>query len=192
MPTNQQRLPRRAFLNTAALAAAAACAPAAPTPVATSTGTATASWENEWDQLVDAAKAEGKLVLVTTVGAGFRDAVQAFEAAFPGISVEQTGLQASQFTPRFLQEYKAGIHSYDAMTTTWVIVPREMATAGAIRPIRELLFRPDILDDKAWRDGFGGGYLDVGDELCAPHPDPRQQRRPLPDRGTAAQRRSAA
>lgn len=127
------------------------------------TNEAKPTWEAEWDTLVKAAQGEGKLVLVTTVGAGFRDAVAAFEAAFPGILVEHTSLQASQFTPRLLQERQAGIYSYDAMTTTWVIVPRAMATNGALEPVRSVLFRPDVLDDKAWRDRFAGGYLDLGE-----------------------------
>lgn len=78
------------------------------------------------------AKREGRLGLVTTVGAVYRETVAGFEAAFPGITVEHTSLNASGFTPRFLQERQAGLNDYDAMTSTWAIVPRKMADEGYV------------------------------------------------------------
>jgi iron(III) transport system substrate-binding protein len=33
---------------------------------------------------------------------------------------------------------------------------------GALDPVRPLLVRPDVLDDKSWRDGFESGWLDKG------------------------------
>jgi ABC-type Fe3+ transport system substrate-binding protein len=114
--------------------------------------------------LVRAAQQEGKLTLVTTVGAGFREGIAEFQQRFPGIQVDHTGLQASTFTPRFLQEREAGIQNYDAMTSTWAIVPRAMAEKGSLVPIKSVLFRPDVLDDKAWRGGFAAGFLDGGEK----------------------------
>lgn len=157
---------RRAFLSasgaTVAAGAAAACAPAAPGPVApgASGGETKTGWEAEWGDLVNAAKREGRLALVTTVGAVYKDAVAAFEAAFPGIPVDHTSLNASNFTPRFLQERQAGLNDYDAMTSTWAIVPRKMADEGYVQPIMSVLFRGDVLDDKAWHGGFEAGFLD--------------------------------
>ena len=153
-------LTRRTFLGATAAATAAACAPAtAPATQSQPAGAAT-GWEAEWQELVKAAKSEGKLTLVTAIGAGYRDAVAAFEDAFPGISVEHTSLNASNFTPRALQEWKSGIFSYDAMTSTWAIVPRAMADEGMVVPIKQVIFRPDVLDTKVWQDGFDAGYRD--------------------------------
>ena len=152
-----------------AAAVAAACAPAAaPAPAPSSAPPAAPAarpaWEEEWDRLVKAAQQEGKLVLVTTVGAGFRQAVGAFQDAFPGITAEHTSLNASAFVPRLLQERAAGIYSFDAMTSTWAIVPRPMAEKGALVPIKSVLFRGDVLDDKVWQGGFENGYLDENEK----------------------------
>ncbi|MEK7216439.1 MAG: extracellular solute-binding protein [Chloroflexota bacterium] len=165
---------RRGFLRVtagaaAATAASAACAPAAaPTvPAAAPPAAALAgkpAWEEEWDRVVKAAKQEGKLVLVTTVGTGFRAAVEAFQSAFPGITVEHTSLNASAFVPRLTQEREAGIYSFDAMTSTWAIVPRVMAEKKALLPIKSVLFRGDVLDDKVWQDGFERGFLDQNEK----------------------------
>src|SRR5437016_10985981 len=124
---------RRSFLSTsAAAAAAAACAPAAsPAQPSASGGQSTATgWEKQWEDLVAAAKKEGTLVLVTTVGGGYKDAIKEFEGAFPGINVDLTSLQASAFAPKALQERQSGLYTYDAITTTYGTVPLTMVPAG--------------------------------------------------------------
>src|SRR5438876_324113 len=64
---------RRTFLGTAGAAAAAACAPAAapvqPTGPAVSGAT---GWEKEWQDLVEAARKEGKVGVYTTSSLGYR------------------------------------------------------------------------------------------------------------------------
>ena len=41
------------------------------------------------DQLYEAAKKEGKVVIQTPAGAGYRPAIDAFMKAFPGIEADQ-------------------------------------------------------------------------------------------------------
>jgi ABC-type Fe3+ transport system substrate-binding protein len=159
---------RRGFLRIAGGSAAllaAACAPAASAPSAPSGGgaagdTAKPAWERQWDELVAAAKKEGSLVLVTALGSGFKEAVTTFEKAFPGLTVELTSLNASAFAPKALQERKANIFNYDAITSTYGTLPLTMIPEGAMDPIRPLLFRPDVIEDKNWKDGFEAGFLD--------------------------------
>jgi iron(III) transport system substrate-binding protein len=90
--------------------------------------------------------------------------MDAFEAAYPGIKVDQTPFQSSSrdFFPRYFQERQAGLYNWDL-----IIVPAteplvQAVQPGAIDPIRPLLVRPDVLDDKSWVDGFEGGFLDTG------------------------------
>ncbi len=159
---------RRAFLRVGGLAtagAAAACAPAAapaapPAGGAGSQGAAKAAWEKDWDDLVAAAKKEGALALVTTIGNPFKDAVAAFEQAFPGIAVEHTQLIASQFSPRVIQERKGNVYTYDVIASTYGTIPLTLIPAGVMDPIRPLITRPDVLDDKNWQGGFEKGFLD--------------------------------
>ncbi|MSQ28519.1 MAG: extracellular solute-binding protein [Dehalococcoidia bacterium] len=159
---------RRRFVRVGAAAAAGAavgCSPAAapaPGPAAPSgPGADPTTWEKQWDDLVAAAKKEGTLSLVTTIGNPFQKAVAAFEAAVPGIKVDHTQLIASQFAPRVLQERQGGIHSYDIITTTYGTVPLTLIPAGVMDPIRPLLFRPDVVENRNWRGGFEKGFLDT-------------------------------
>src|SRR5579885_2670765 len=113
----QSRPTRRSFLTatgTVLAGLAAACTPATASPPpaqspasgAPAASGGQAAWEREWDDLVTAARKEGKLVVLTNVGTEYRKVMDAFEQAFPGITVDQTGMVASQAVPRILQERK--------------------------------------------------------------------------------------
>lgn len=146
-------------------------APAAPTaaqaapavnaaPAANSTTAQTS--DADWQQVLDAANKEGHLYVATYAGTGYRKVMDAFEAAFPRIKVDQSPFQSSSrdFFPRYFQERQAGLFQWDL-----IIVPAteplvQALPQGAIDPIRPLIVRPDVLDDKNWMDGFEGGWLD--------------------------------
>lgn len=163
-----EKVNRRAFLGAAGAAAAAACAPTVEAPQAgqpSGTGPK-AEWEVEWDRLVAAAKQEGKLSVFTLAGAGYRKAADGFEKAF-GIAVDHgSESTASIWVPKMEREREAGIYSYDV-----VVVPPNSALIrlkpkGVWDPIRPVLFRPDVLDDKSWRDGFEKQFMDLDRQLA--------------------------
>ncbi len=159
---------RRAFLGAAGAVTAAACAPGAagPTPDQAPQGGQGAPWEAEWQRLVAAAKQEGTLSLFTLAGAGYRRAADGFEKAF-GITVEHGAeSSASIWVPKMEKEREAGIYSYDV-----VVVPPNSALIrlkpkGTWDPIRPVIFRPDVLEDKAWREGFEKQFMDIDKQLA--------------------------
>jgi len=156
-------LNRRTFIGSAAAAGltAAACAPqAAPAGPTGAGGGPKAAWEQEWDNLVTAAKKEGQFVVMTAQGASYRKALGAFEEAFPGITVDHTTGNASTVVPRLLQEIKGGIYSHDVLLTTVTTPYKSLRPADALQPVRPLIFRPDVVDDTVWRDGFEAGFFE--------------------------------
>jgi iron(III) transport system substrate-binding protein len=88
--------------------------------------------------------------------------MDAFEAAFPGIKVEHGQFQSSsrEYLPRLLQERRAGLFSWDLAFMPNVEMLRQALPNGAIEPIRPLIVRGDVLDDRAWSDGFEAGFID--------------------------------
>ena len=162
-----ETLNRRGFLRAGALAGAATvagCAPAVSGPGDASSpppAAGKAPWEQEWDRLVAAAKQEGKLAPVTLVGVGQRRILEEFQKAFPGIEVDQQSFSsASLIAPRVIQERDAGIYSFDVALLSTGTALRELKPKGVWEPIRSLLFRPDVTDDKAWTGGFDDGFSD--------------------------------
>jgi iron(III) transport system substrate-binding protein len=149
----------------AALLASCAQAPAAqPTGVPAKPAAASQPQDADWQKVVDAAKKEGHLLVATYAGTGYRKVMDAFEAAYPGVTVDQTPFQSSSrdFFPRYFQERQAGLYQWDIILVPATEPLVQAVPVGAIDPIRPLMVRPDVLDDKNWSDGFEAGFLDKG------------------------------
>jgi iron(III) transport system substrate-binding protein len=139
----------------------ATVATTAPATSAPFVATRQADPQADWDALVAAAKQEGKVVIETPVGTGYRDAIQIFADAFPGIVPEhQPFPDGATFIPRLDQERKAGIFSFDVAATTPIPTLQAIKPSGALDPLRPLLILPEVLDDKAWFGGFESRWAD--------------------------------
>jgi len=155
------RLTRRHFIAaTASGAALSACAPAA-SPGGADVPQTGAQWEREWNELLAAARKEGKLAVISIFSQGSRRRIyETYEDAF-GIPVEESSFTSlSAFTPRVAEEQKAGIFTWDVGLLSGSRGITLLRDAGNADPIRPLLFRPDATDDAAWRDGFDAGFPD--------------------------------
>jgi iron(III) transport system substrate-binding protein len=144
------RLTRRAFLGTAVAAALAR-------PAGASAGTA------EWRELLAAARKDGKVVVNTFPGDGYKRALKAFTQAFPDIKLEHTGLHSQDFAPRILQERKAGLFTWDVATIPTSTALQVLRPAGVWDPVRPALVLPEVLDDTGWDGGFERGFAAVKD-----------------------------
>ena len=144
------RLTRRAFIATAVAAALTAAARARA-------GTA------EWRELLAAAKKDGKVVVNTFPGDGYKRALKAFTQAFPDIKLEHTSLHSQDFAPRILQERKAGLFTWDVATIPTSTALQVLRPAGVWDPVRPAIVLPDALDDTGWDGGFERGFTVVKD-----------------------------
>ena len=157
------QLTRRSFMGAmgapALGAAAAACAPAAaPIQPQESTG---AAWEKEWQELAAAAKKEGAVSVLSLVGAGYTKTVDAFSQAFPGIEGQHQGFAGvTIYEPKIRQERQAGIYSFDVALVPMSVDQFSMRNDGIFDDTKPVIFRPDVLDDKAWHYGFEWGWVD--------------------------------
>ncbi len=161
-------LSRRDFMRLAGMATAAtgvgACGPGASPGPSGASGPATqarAEWEVEWEKLVDAARQEGRVVVMTLAGEGYRKQSSEFEAAFPGVAVEHSGMFARDWAPRVLQERKAGLYAWDVAGPPTITAFGSLFPENVFDPIRPVIFRPDVLGDQHWQGGFEFGFADT-------------------------------
>jgi iron(III) transport system substrate-binding protein len=124
-------------------------------------------WEREWEELIADATREGSLSVITWGGRAYQGAIEQFERRFPGIVVEQV---AESFPGVWLERVRQGRRAGSQRFDLAFVQPDAALTQGvrdglwaAIRP---LLFRPDVIDDAIWRDGFDGRFLDSQGALC--------------------------
>jgi iron(III) transport system substrate-binding protein len=143
----------------------AACAPAAPSvPAAASAATrATTSLADPWTELVRAADHEGRLRLLIPPGEARREAMQHFQASYPGVQLELDSMHIRDALSRVLAEREAGIYLYDAMIgAIGADVFQQWIPRGVLAPLEPSVVLPEVLDDGKWRDGFAGGWVDSG------------------------------
>ncbi|MBI4332060.1 MAG: extracellular solute-binding protein [Chloroflexi bacterium] len=148
-----------AMLTALVLPLALACAPAAPPPAAAPQAPAPAAapgqagWQQKWDQLVAAARKEGKVMMYGEVGPDLRtELAQALQKEF-GIELDVVSGKAPEVAQRFLSEDQANVHLADILlagqtTTVTVIKPR-----GVLASIPPLLVLPEVTDPKVWKEG---------------------------------------
>ncbi len=123
--------------------------PAEPTATPTP---ALSAFEQEWEALKAAARAEGKMTLVTGNNSS-RGLVPVVRGVFGeqfGIDVTITGGSGSQHAPRIAAERQAGRYEVDVVILGRTTVGERLAEPGFMTPIKDQLFHPDALDPSKW------------------------------------------
>ena len=128
-----------------------------------------AVWDEQWQDEIAAAKAEGKLSLLTLAGRGHRNVIERFEQAFPGITVEWVAeSSASVWLAKVRQERRGGGSPFDlALVRAYedrALI--EGRAAGMWTPIKPLLVHPDVMSDNVWHGGWNARFMDVTENLC--------------------------
>ena len=146
---------RRRLLQGAALGAAATLAPSR----------GPAAQPADWPQTVAAAKKEGKVVVNTFPGDGYKRALKAFSQAYPDIKLEHTGLHSQDFAPRVIQERQASLFTWDVALIPTSTALQVLRPAGVWDPVRPAIVLPEVKD--GWEGGFERGFALVKDRaLC--------------------------
>src|SRR3990172_1967589 len=131
------------------------------TPAPSPTGAARPATDQEWDRLVEAAKREGKIAVITSARGDV--ARKAFTEAFQkkyGISVEYTSASGGENTARIKAERAAGQYLWDIMVAGTAPFLDELKAIQAFDPVEPTLVLPEVKETKSWK----GGALDFVDK----------------------------
>jgi iron(III) transport system substrate-binding protein len=151
-PAPPQATAKPAAAPTAAQAAQPTAAPAAQ-PAAKPAQPAA----SDWDQVLAAARQEGKLVIAHSSAETNGRILEAFSAKFPEIQVERSGMAASVFSPRAVSEQRQGLYAWDLLILTgFNSAERVLGPANALGDLRPLLdgLPSGVTDDSKWAGGF--------------------------------------
>ena len=118
---------------------------------------------SEWDQVLAAAKREGKVVVIGGAGSGTADALTMdFQRLYPDIQLDFSGMAGSQVPPKITAEAATGKMITDltivgTTTTIEVFMPSNL-----VDPIRTYLVGPNTTPEESqWR---GGKFTFADDE----------------------------
>jgi iron(III) transport system substrate-binding protein len=109
--------------------------------------------DKEWGSIVDAAKKEGKVVVVGSPDPVMRnEVIPKFTARF-GIPVEFVTGRASQIAARVQTERASGIYSIDVYLAGPDTTANELYGDKMIDPLKPLLVLPEVVDGSKWKTG---------------------------------------
>lgn len=117
------------------------------------------TWETEWQKTLAEAKKEGRVVVYGVPGIDIREVmIKEFQKAYPGITVEYSGLSGVEAATKIRNERKAGIYLPDLrIGGTSAIVG---VLDDAAQPVPPLLILPEVKNPKNWL----GGKLEFADK----------------------------
>ena len=118
-------------------------------------------WQARWDALVLAAKQEGAITISGPVGKVWTPALAEFGKAYPDIKVSVTAFNGRDFWPRFTKEREAGQYLWDVRVGGYDAYAYRLKQQGQIAPVRDLMLLPEVVEDKNWRRGLDGLFIDL-------------------------------
>lgn len=112
------------------------------------------TFEQQWKQLIQAAQAEGELVITggASVQDHFANVRQAFERKF-GIKVVYSRGKGAQEIERMLAERVAGRYTVDIGHSSTGNAIERLQPAGLLDPIPPLLIHPEVTNPSLWLNG---------------------------------------
>jgi len=122
------------------------------------------SWgasQEEWNEVVEAAKKEGKVVVSIPASSELRQQMEgAFEKQFPGIDLELFPSSASKMLRRISDEFQAGVRYFDVHVGGAGSMIRGFVGGNIVDPIKPHLLLPEVKEPKNW----WGGYMAIDKE----------------------------
>lgn len=115
----------------------------------------------DWEQIVAAAKREGKVVIKGPPATETSDALTVgFQKKYPQIQAEVTAMTGNQMATKLITELNAGMYLADLIITGTTTALEVLLPANAIVPVAPFLAGPNVRDASVWR----GGKLSFGDD----------------------------
>ncbi len=127
-----------------------------PPPRAVATSPAAQTWQMKWDKLVADARAEGQVVIASSVGFEVRDAFNKNFAQKYGVSLEFLSAKPAELVPKIQAERRAGMYLVDMFLAGTGTVGPILGSEGALEPLDPALLLPEVIDGKNW---WSGGLL---------------------------------
>ena len=107
--------------------------------------------QSQWNEIVEAAKREGSVVVVGPQGNETREALTVgFQKKYPEIKVEHSSAAGAQLPPKLLAEQKAERYSVDVLVQGTTTVINGLMPVKAVIPIQPYLVGPNSRDPGPW------------------------------------------
>lgn len=107
----------------------------------------------EWEQVVAAAKREGKISIYGEMMGTFRERLTKYFKNQYGIEIECVVARGAELVTRYLNERAAKINSADIIMPGMSSTIGHLKPRGVLSPIKPYLILPEVLDTRVWPGG---------------------------------------
>lgn len=114
---------------------------------------AQSNWQQEWAQVQELGRKEGKVVVNIPPSSELR---KALEDVFPkkfGIQLELGLGQGATIARKVAEEYKVGVRYFDVITATYITGAHSLLPLNAVDPMEANWILPEVKDPKNWWGG---------------------------------------
>jgi ABC-type glycerol-3-phosphate transport system substrate-binding protein len=118
------------------------------------------SWQAEWEKTVEAAKAEGQLVIYG--GNDYETLFAEFQKKYPAIKVTSVIATGREVAQKMMTERRAGKYLVDLYLDGASTAYSVLYKGKVIEPIKSMLILPEVIDQSKW--WMGGKYNYSDDE----------------------------
>jgi iron(III) transport system substrate-binding protein len=109
--------------------------------------------DQAWNDIVAAARKEGKVVVLAPPDPQFREELPpAFKARF-GITLEYYGGRSSEIAVKLRAERQAGVATVDAALSGIQTMATIFYREGMLAPLKPVLMMPEVVDPTKWKAG---------------------------------------
>lgn len=123
--------------------------------------TGSAATATDWNDLVQAANAEGEVDVHGGPGKLYEEVLtEGFRRAFPQLKVNFSGSSGRDAIPKIMREREAGLYNWDVYVGGTPSILQVLKPAGAFAPLRPAFILPEVLNDNAWYGGLDGAWMD--------------------------------
>lgn len=110
-------------------------------------------WQVKIDNIIKAARSEGKVVLYTTAGGDVRTELsKAFKARY-GVDLEHVPGRGADLANKIITERRAGLYLADAYMAGATTQINVLKPEGFLDRMDEYLVLPEVIDEKIWLGG---------------------------------------
>lgn len=111
-------------------------------------------WEKEWNRVVAAAKKEGKVAVMSSMGGAEnrRALTEQFQSKF-GVEVDYFSSSGSKMVSRIKGERTAGLFAWDLFLGGTSTPMTGLKPDGSLEPMEPTLILPEVRDGKNWLGG---------------------------------------
>ncbi len=123
-----------------------------PPPKATAAVPAKATWQEDWDRTVAAAKNEGKVSVITRWPPNVRETVAAALRQKFGLEIDYTAGILGEHWPKIEAERRAGMYLRDVAMDGVTALIATVVAGGAAETMERVFILPEVKDGAVWRD----------------------------------------